>query len=220
MKTKLISNNSKDLILFLTGWGCDDVQFQSMTSSKDVLLCWDYTDLELNFDFSKYENICLLTYSAGVYVAGLIADKLPKFKLKIAINGNPLMFDEYFGINENLINTMYKLNEDNYLQFRKDFLVYNNEEFEYFNNHTSIRTFDSCATELKNLEEYSKTKFTPIDYDIALLSDNDKIFNPTTQRKYFKASYIILNNQAHNVFYKIKTYDDIFNIIENNKNNP
>ena len=36
MKIKLINNNSSELIIFLSGWGCDDIQFESMTSSKDV----------------------------------------------------------------------------------------------------------------------------------------------------------------------------------------
>lgn len=217
MNTKLLNNNSKDLIIFLTGWGCDDIQFKSMTSTKDVLLCWDYSDLNFSFDFSKYENIYLLTYSAGVYVAGLIQDKLPNLKYKIAINGNPLMFDSYYGISDDILKLMYELDLENYMQFRKDYLVYSVNELEFFNNNASVRSFESCADELKKLEQYySADKIKPVEYDIAILSDNDKIFNPKHQMEYFKGKYKLLKNHAHNVFATFRTYDEIFNYINMN----
>ncbi len=51
MKTKLVSNNSARLVVFLTGWGGDDVQFKQMTGTSDVLVCWDYSDLGFEFNF-------------------------------------------------------------------------------------------------------------------------------------------------------------------------
>ena len=71
MKTKLRENNSNDLVVFLTGWGCDDNQFKNFSSSKNLLLCWDYCTLDFEFDFSKYNKVSLLAYSAGVLVACL-----------------------------------------------------------------------------------------------------------------------------------------------------
>ena len=211
MKAKLIKNNSSDLILFLAGWGCDDVQFKNIKCSKDLLLCWDYSDLKFDFDFSSYKQVDLITYSAGVFVAGLIQNKLPKLNSKIAINGNVKIFDEYFGISEQSLEFMQNLNLDNYMDFRQKFLVNNEEELEDFNKNSPIRTFESCKNELKALQNYY-VEYKPVfEYDVAILSENDKVFIPTRQKEYYNNRFIELKNNAHNVFYTFKTFDSILN---------
>ena len=52
MKSKLLINNhSKELIIFMSGWGCDDKQFAGITSTKDLVIFYDYGDLKIDFDF-------------------------------------------------------------------------------------------------------------------------------------------------------------------------
>ena len=209
MKTKLLKNNSTDLIIFLAGWGCDDVQFKNIKCSKDLLLCWDYSVLDFDFNFTPYKNIDLISYSAGVFVTGLIQSKLPKLNYKIAINGNLKIFDEYFGISEPALNFMQNLNLNNYMDFRRKFLVNSEEELEDFNKNSSIRTFESCDDELKALQNYYAEYKPNFDFDIAILSENDKVFTPSHQKKYYNNKYIELKNNAHNVFYTFKTFDSI-----------
>lgn len=212
MNTKLIeNNNSKDLIVYFSGWGCDDVQLRNLTSSKNVLICWDYTDLDFEFDFSKFENIDLITYSAGAFVAGLVKDKFPKFNYKVAINGNPLIFDEYFGIDSLSGNMMENVNPDNYMDFRRNYLVVNEEQLEEFNANAPERSCESCAEELKKLVEYSKLEYDVIEYDKAILSDCDKIFNFERQKEYYKNKYVVLKGYGHDVFCYFKSYDEILN---------
>ena len=209
MKTKLIKNNSSDLVIFLAGWGCDDTQFKNITCSKNLLICRDYSDLEFDFNFSSYEHIDLISYSAGVFVSGLIQSKFPKLTSKIAINSNMKIFDEYFGISKPALNFMQNLNLENYMEFRRKFLVNSEEELEDFNQHSPIRTFESCENELKALQNYY-TEYRPtFDYDVAILSENDKVFIPSRQKEYYKNKYIELKNNAHNVFYTFKTFDSI-----------
>jgi malonyl-CoA O-methyltransferase/biotin synthesis protein BioG len=213
MKTKLISNNSRKLIIFLSGWGCDDVQFQNMTSKSDVFLCWDYSDLDFDFNFERYETIDLITYSAGVFVGGLLKDKLPKINKKVAINGNLKMFDKYFGIPKNVLDVMYGLNLDNYMDFRRTYLVISDEELEYFNKNSSVRTFESCNIELEKLQEYYiAAPDVQFEYDKVILSDSDKIFNPQHQVEYYKDKYILLENHAHNVFATFRDFDEIVEV--------
>lgn len=209
MKTKLLKNNSTDLIIFLAGWGCDDVQFKNIKCSKDLLLCWDYSVLDFDFNFTPYKNIDLISYSAGVFVIGLIQSKLPKLNYKIAINGNLKIFDEYFGISEPALNFMQNLNLNNYMDFRRKFLVNSEEELEDFNKNSSIRTFESCDDELKALQNYYAEYKPNFDFDIAILSENDKVFTPSHQKKYYNNKYIELKNNAHNVFYTFNTFDSI-----------
>ncbi len=209
MKQKLIKNNTDELIIFLSGWGCDDIQFQNMKASKDVLICWDYTNTDFDFDFLGYKKYYLIAYSAGVFCAGLIKNKLPKTELKIAINGNPLLTDEYFGIPENVRQIFKDLNINNYMDFRKNFLVMNKKELVFFNKNASQRTFESCLEEITKLENYAAKDIIPMNFDFAILSDNDKIFIPSHQQEYYKGKYKILKNSAHNVFYHFRNFDDI-----------
>ena len=209
MKQKLIKNKSEELIIFLSGWGCDDIQFRNIKSSKDVLICWDYTNTDFDFNFNNYKKYYLIAYSAGVFMAGLIQDKLPKTELKIAINGNPLLTDDYFGIPKHIRQIFKDLNINNYMDFRKNFLVMNSTELDFFNKNASIRTFESCLDEINKLEKYAAKDIPPMNFDFAILSDNDKIFIPSHQQEYYKGKYKILQNSAHNVFYYFQNFDDI-----------
>lgn len=211
MRTKLIANNNTShLIVYLSGWGCDDVQFKNMTSSKNVLICWDYTNLDFEFDFSKYENIYLIAYSAGVFIAGLIKDKLPKFNYKVTVNGNPLIFDEYFGA-ASVKKVLGNINSSNYMDFRRNYLVVNEEQLEIFNASAPERTFESCDEEFNKLVEYSSKKYGIMDFDKAILSDRDRIFNLEHQKEYYKDKYVILKGYGHDVFSYFKSYDEILN---------
>ena len=210
MNTKLIKNNSNELIIFFTGWGCDDIQFQNIKTSKNLLLIWDYEELsDLNFDFSVYDKIHLITYSAGVFVANLFKNKFPKLTQKIAISGNPLIFDEYFGISKDTLRVMKSLNLDNYMDFRRKYLVYDEEQLEVFNQNASLRTFESCDNELLKLEEYYKTNFEKIEFDKAIIGEFDKIFNPKYQKEYYKDKIRFVKNSGHNVFHYFTNLDDI-----------
>ena len=56
MKPFLINKNSENLLIFFTGWGCDESEFEHLKADSDVLILYDYSDLSLYFDFSKYKN--------------------------------------------------------------------------------------------------------------------------------------------------------------------
>lgn len=213
MKTKLIKNNSNDLVVFLTGWGCDDNQFKNFSSSKNLLLCWDYSMLDFKFDFGKYNNVSLLAYSAGVLIASLLQNKFPKFDKKVAVNGNPLMLDKKFGISCKIIDLMLNLNLDNCMKFISKYLVYDEQDLKNFLSKPSHRPFESSKQELIKLQEYCGLKFKPIEFDKVILSDTDKIFNPNTQQEYFKNKFILLNNAAHHTpFLRFSSTDEIFNL--------
>ncbi|MBR4631896.1 MAG: DUF452 family protein [Elusimicrobia bacterium] len=213
MKTKLIENNSNDLVVFLTGWGCDDNQFKNFSSSKNLLLCWDYCTLDFEFDFSKYNKVSLLTYSAGVLTACLLQDKFPEFDKKVAVNGNPLMTDKKFGISKKIIDLMLNLNLDNCMDFISTYLVHDEQEMKKFLSTPSYRPFESSKQELIKLQEYCNLKFKPVDFDKVILSDNDKVFNPATQQEYFKGNFVLLKNASHHTpFLRFSSVDEIFNL--------
>lgn len=221
MKLELIDNNSDKLIIFLTGWGCDANQFSHLSAKKyDVLIAYNYNNLNFEFDFSKYSEINLLTFSAGVFISGVVKKKLPQLNKKVAVNGNPLSFDKYFGPPEHVVKTISTVSRENVIDFRRNYLVHDDKELSKFNKNqaNSHRGLEDCLNEFKKIREYYKSEFDVMDFDLVLLSENDKIFDIKKQLQYYKNNKVkVLRNAAHYPFFKFNTYDEIFDGINSSK---
>ncbi len=213
MKLEFINNKSDKLIIFLTGWGCDSRQFELLNSDGfDVLIGYDYSDLEFDFDFSSYKEINLITFSAGVYVAGLIQDKLPKLKRKVAINGNPYAHDSYYGLSDEVKKQFTSVSKDNIFDFRRKYLVFTDDELELLNKYQPHRSLESCMQELVALNSYYDSDYKPLKFDLAVLSVDDKIFNINRQTEYYEKNNIPIKkieNAGHFLFFKYKSYKEL-----------
>ena len=154
-----------------------------------------------------------MAYSAGVTIACLLQDKLPKSDKKVAVNGNPLMTDTKFGISKKITDLMLNLNLENCMEFISTYIVYNEQELKKFISTPSCRPFESSKQELIKLQEYCNLKYTPINFDKVILSDNDKIFNPVTQQEYFKNNFVLLKNASHHTpFLRFSSTDELFSL--------
>lgn len=205
------NNDSRDLIVFFSGWGCDYNQFADLHDLKDVLILYDYQDLELDFDFSGYENIYVIAYSAGVFIASIFADKLPNVRQKVAVCGNPYLFDEKIGISRENILVFKGITLDNYLDFRRKYMVVTDEEYERYNRLESLRTIESCAKEMRALQKlYAKYKdsINP-QFDKAIAADKDLIFNIEAQKEFYKEKLRIIKNAKHHIFFGFRGFEDI-----------
>lgn len=211
MRQYFINNFSKNLILFFAGWGCDEYEFEHLKTEKDVLILYDYKDLNFDFDFSKYGNIDMITFSAGVFIGSIFN---PDFKInrKIAISGNPYLFDEKLGLSKEVLTFLRGVDENNCDDFAKNYLVMTDDEYKNFNG--GKRSIQSCREELTALQNIYKKEFTNIKdcYDVALIGDSDPLFNPIIQKDYYKERCKIIKNARHNIFFRIKSYEDIFKL--------
>jgi len=208
MKQYYINNKSDSLLIFFTGWGCDEYEFEHLKSKSDVLILYDYTDLYLNFDFSKYNEINLLAFSAGVFVASIFKFGV-KINKKIAADGNPFLFDEKYGLSKQIQDILYNITEENADEFARNFLIKTDEEYKEF--HPSKRTLESCRIEfdcLKNIYQKEKENIKDI-YDLVLFGENDTIFNISAQREFYKNKIKFVQNARHNLFFRIKKYEDL-----------
>jgi len=206
LKKHLISKNSENLIIFFTGWGCDEYEFEHLKSKSDVLLFYDYSDLNFDFDFSKYKKIDLMAFSAGVFIASIMEFNF-KINKNIAISGNPYLFDEYYGLSKEIQDILFNITEENADNFAKNYLVKTDEEWKIF--HHSKRTLESCKLEfssLKDLYKSHKQKIKNI-YDIALMGDDDHIFNISAQREFYGEKLKLLKNARHNLFFRMNEYE-------------
>ena len=183
MRKYLKEKKSDNLLIFFTGWGCDEYEFEHLKSDCDVLLLFDYSDLNLDFEFSKYKKYDLLAFSAGVFVASAM-DFNFKIDRKTAISGNPYLFDEHFGLSKEIQDILYNINEKNADDFARNYLVKTDEEWQNF--HHSKRSIESCKTEfdsLKKIYSENKTKIKNI-YDKALFGEDDHLFDVTAQKEF------------------------------------
>jgi len=208
------NNKSGDLIVFFAGWGCDENQFTNLHDKKDVLILYNYQDLNLDFDFEKYRNIYVIAYSAGVFVSSIIANTIPHVRQKVAVCGNPYLFDEKLGVSEKTVQVFEKITIDNYLDFRKKYMVFSDEEYEMYNKLQSLRTIESCERELKALQKMyqaRKVQINPI-FDKAVVAENDLIFNFKAQVFFYKDKLHVIQNARHHVFFHFKSFEEILNI--------
>ena len=211
MQKHFINKNSDNLLIFFTGWGCDEYGFEHIESDSDILLLYDYTDLNLNFDFSKYKNIDLISFSAGVFVASVMNFDF-KINKKIAIDGTPYLFDEKFGISQENQDILYNITEENAEEFARNYLIKTDEEWQHF--HPSKRTLESCRIEFDSLKELYTVKQQDIKdiYNCAIAGDEDQIFNIDAQKEFYGERLKIIKNSRHNIFFRIKNYEQILNI--------
>ena len=208
MKKYFIDNGSDTLLLFFAGWGCDEYEFEHLKSDSDVLILYDYSDLTLDFDFSKYKEFNLISFSAGVFVASVFEFDF-KINNKIAISGNPYLFDEYYGLSKDIQEVLYNITEENADEFARNYLVKTEEEYKNF--HNSKRSIESCRVEFDNLKElYSNNKSKIQDiYDRAIVGEEDPIFNLDAQKNFYNERITVIKNARHNLFFRINKYEQL-----------
>jgi len=208
MKQYLINKNSDSLLIFFTGWGCDEYEFEHLEANSDVLILYDYSDLNLNFDFSKYKNCNLIAFSAGVFIASIFNFDF-KINKKVAIGGNPYLFDEYFGLSKEILNVFDNITKENANDFAKNYLVKTDYEWKKF--HHSRRTLNSCNEELENLKKlyYNYQNDIKDIFDFAIVGEEDPIFNVSAQKEFYGEKLYTIKNARHNLFFRIKNYEEI-----------
>lgn len=211
MKYFYLNHNFSDLIVFFAGWGCDYNQFTNLHDVEDVLILYDYQDLNLDFDFEKYAHIDVIAYSAGVFVSCLLLDKLPRVGKKVALCGNPYLFDDVLGISPEHVQVLKNINLDNYLDFRRKFMVSSDDEYKKYNELQSLRSLESCQSELAyllKLYNENKDKIVP-KFDKAIVAENDLLFDVNAQKNFYKNHLTIIPKAKHHIFFRFNSFAEM-----------
>ena len=206
--------NIDNLLVFFTGWGCDQYQFGHLNFNGDILFLYDYCDLELDFDFSKYKTITTLAYSAGVFISSIFPQEIPNVVKRVIIDGNPYLFDEKFGVSSKVVKIFKEVDEKNCLDFRKDYLVATHEEMKRFAQNEPKRGFDDCLNELLHLEKLYRTHKSNINlkYDKAIFGEFDPIFKVDAQKEFFNNNITLVHGAKHNIFFRFNSFEEILDI--------
>lgn len=179
MKYKWLNkDNNINLILFFNGWGMDESVVKHLnTCDYDVLMFFDYNNLNTDLDFSvfnNYKNKYLIAWSMGVMIASLFNIE---YTSKTAINGTLKPIDNNFGIPEKIYNlTLKSFSPESAKKFIKNMY---NEDFGILNIN---RDFENQKSELKALLTYKANE--NFKYDKVIISSKDKII-PTKNQTAF-----------------------------------
>jgi biotin synthesis protein BioG len=213
----LVKNNTNKLILFFNGWGMDEQPFSHLSSNEyDVITFYDYSDFSIDEDIisevNEYDEIVIISFSMGVYVGCIASKQFKEADFAIAINGTLNPIDDLYGIPvKNFDFTLKTLSDKNLKDFYRN--MFNaDEDFESFWTKRPKRDLQNQKDELlvlKNLIS-ENIEYKNI-YDLAIISTNDKIFPPSSQKKYWQNTKTISVpiDEGHYPFYNWEEWEDI-----------
>lgn len=187
MKIKFDDHQAENLLIYFAGWGTpiSAVSHLALPENYDLLICYDYQDFKLDFDFSPYQHIRVVAWSMGVWVAERALQGL-SLKSATAVNGTGLPCDDHFGIPYVIFKgTLDNLNETTRAKF--DRRICGDKTNLAFYYSVPARPFQEIHQELTALflaiEADKRTDL--ISWTKAIIGNRDKIFLPEHQRQYW-----------------------------------
>ncbi|MCR6591139.1 Biotin synthesis protein BioG [Campylobacter insulaenigrae] len=207
MKTHFLHENanSRELILFFSGFCSHFSHFTHLKSDVNVLMVYDYTSFDWEFNLNKFEKIILVGFSMGVCVASKILKDL-KFDKKIAINGTNLAINDEFGIK----NAIYKFTMKRFVL--KDFKANLFEKRANLSGWFYFEESEHLKNELFSLYEFcTKDLNENFTWDKAIISKDDKIFPPKHTLNFFKEKARFVD-EPHFAFFKYHTWEELCNL--------
>lgn len=172
MKCKWLNKqNNEKLILFFNGWGMDENVVNHLEfEDYDVVMFYDYNNLETDFILEDYKEKYLVAWSMGVMIA-------TNFDFGVnsstAVNGTLRPIDAEFGIHPKIYDlTIRGFNEKGREKFIKNM-------FETPVDISISRTLENQKSELEALKMYSADE--SFKYSRIIISDNDKIIPTKSQ---------------------------------------
>ena len=190
MQYQLISQNppSRNLIVYFAGWGTPPsaVQHLAIPPAHDLLLCYDYRDFSLDFDFSRYEKVRLVAWSMGVWVADRVMGQVPLLSAT-AINGTGLPMHDEFGIPCAVFQgTLDTLDEINLGKFERR-MCGDKQLLQHYQSLEGRRSIEEIHAELTALYDAlsAEHQHTGLPWTKAIIGTQDRIFPTQNQRNYW-----------------------------------
>lgn len=198
----LIKEDNSRLVLLFGGWGSGPEIFSDCRPGLgyDMLLCYDYRDLEFDYGLlNAYSEIRLVAWSMGVWVADAILgssvsgqDMAGRISQAAAVGGTLHPVDDSFGIPEAVFKgTLDNLSDGSRadITLRKFRRRMCGDHMDYFSAHLPSRTTDELRDELAFLSRAVEGR--PADerhlkWDFAVIGEKDMIFPAENQERAWK----------------------------------
>lgn len=186
---KQINNNNSKLRLFFSGWSASPELFTRMEAETDtdLWICYDYRDLNFEENLSAYQEIQLIAWSLGVWVASFLFEgKAISFTSATAINGTPNPVHNESGIPEVIfLGTLQNMTEEGLYRFNRR--MYGSQTILQQHEQYPVRPISEIQEELQVLYQHIKKEgvLSPTFWTNAVLSKADRIFPIDNLRNYW-----------------------------------
>lgn len=211
---KQTNNNHSKLLLFFAGWSASPELFSRLETDADtdLWICYDYRDLSFKEDLSVYQEIRLVAWSLGVWVASYLFERntIP-FVSATAINGTPCPIHNETGIPEAIFEgTLQNITEEGMHRFNRR--MCGNREILQQYEQCPARPISEIREELLALYQYIKEigALSPTFWTEVLLSKADRIFPADNLRNYWQGYCAVTEIEApHYPFYLWNQWNEI-----------
>lgn len=206
------------LLLVFAGWSVSPALFDKLNieEEREVWICYDYRDLNFEEDISRFEDIKIIAWSFGVWVATrtIPSFSFPSFTTAVAINGTSLPIHDTFGIPVAIFKgTLENLTDEGIRRFNRR--MCGKKELLHYYETIHPRPLAEIKKELENLYGFytnSDRSETAADFwTHAILSTADRIFPVENLKNFWEGRCPVTYIEApHFPFYKWKQWEEIW----------
>lgn len=203
--------------VFFNGWGMDARAVAHLTTEMDVVMCYDYRDInELAFpSFKEYEEVYVVAWSMGVWVASNLVPRMMLQPSKlIALNGTERPVNDEYGIPVKIYElTERGMSEKGRAKFLQRMLD-GVEEWKRFERNKPERAIEEVCEELTAIRIQSTAMHDELQWDKVYISDKDVIFPMLNQQNWWqeRCKDIQIISGGHYPFYQFTTWEEIIGI--------
>ncbi len=189
MNSKILTDNgSASATLWFLGWGFDDSIEQYINPTGTTILLWDYSDLSLSLDLSRWDEFDVKAWSMGVWAAESFLSTHPDLHIttRTAIAGTPRPADATQGIGTEAIQiTISNWCDANRAKFARK-IAHSAALAPTVAALMTSRSLDSQSAELQHiLDAQSSPQPEPAMWDVAIIGSCDRIFTPSSQHAWW-----------------------------------
>lgn len=198
----LTREDNSRLILLFGGWGSGPELFSDCKAEAgyDMLLCYDYRDLDFNYGLlDGYPEVRLIAWSMGVWVADTVLessesglDIARRISEAVAVGGTLSPVDDSCGIPTSVFNgTLDNLSDSSRadITLRKFRRRMCGAHLDYFLSRLPSRTSGELCDELSFLNEAVAGRASDarhLRWDYAVIGEQDMIFSAENQERAWK----------------------------------
>jgi hypothetical protein len=216
MNHSYFGNHKKQLIIFFSGWGMEDIACRDLDLSEYDLLClYDYRSLELPAEaikiISGYDKKHLICWSMGILAAEQVHSSLKNLVSRIALCGSPFAISNDHGIPPRIFNkTFQKFSAE----FMTGFLTNMGLKTDSLNELNFQDSLEVKKDELQILSSYQPV--SNIDFDLAVIASQDRVFPYDNLLNYWQKTNTktITLECGHYLFALFHSWQEIMDLID------
>ena len=208
----IIQQGGREVILFFGGWGLDSHAVSHMSGRRDVLMFYDYREMEMKRPvvIDDYDKVYLVGWSMGVWAASLMRSRWSlRTTCAVAINGTERPVDEEYGIAPRVyLLTERGMNEAGRDKFFARMFTEGEERLRFERNRPE-RPLQEQVEELTAIRVCAADFCPETPWDKAYISQEDKIFPGKNQENWWNRQKvnIVYSNSGHFPFYAMADWD-------------